>query len=42
MGEEKTGDLNQFLDSSNISNNLRSLGFDVTPDVFCQLLSTFI
>ena len=42
MGEERTDDLTSVLDSSNVSNDLRSSGFDVTFNAFCQLLSTFI
>lgn len=42
VGEERTGDLTSVLGFSNISNDLKSLGFDVTLNAFCQLLSTFI
>lgn len=42
MGEERTGDLTSVLNSSNISNDLKSLGFDITLNAFCQILSTFI
>lgn len=42
LEEERTSDLTRVLDSSNISNDLKSLGLDITQNAFGQLLSTVI